>query len=140
MHKQNFKILLVDDSVEWINTHITYIKTFFEEEMFLIEIATSAKDAFNLVVKSGHDPYDIIITDLEMEKIFDETYAGCWLVKNLINRKECQNTKFIIISGSYNICDIANNFNVSYIAKNSLVNNPYLLKYKIMELINIEEA
>lgn len=137
---QKFKILVVDDSVEWLKSHIELIYQFFGEDLFEVNTAISAHKAFNRIFEKPDYKYDLIITDLEMEKIFGEEYAGNWLINNLINREECKDTRFLIISGSYNIRDIAEKFKVSHIPKSFLIDNPLLLKYKICELLNMTDT
>ena len=129
------KILIVDDSPEWLRHHISLIKRLFGEDFFEINTAASGKQRFNKVLQEKD--YNLVITDLEMEKIFDESYAGVWLVKNLLNRKETENTKFLIISGAYNVWNMANSLKVDHIEKSSLLDNPLILKYKIEELLKL---
>ncbi|EKE03788.1 MAG: hypothetical protein ACD_20C00150G0001 [uncultured bacterium] len=127
------KILIVDDTPEWLKHHLSLIDQMFKEDVFEIHTATSGRQGFNKVLQEKN--YDIVITDLEMEKVFDEDYAGVWLVRNLLNRDETKNTKFLIISGAYSIQDIADNLKVDCIAKSLLLDNPLILKYKIEELL-----
>ena len=134
-----YKLLVVDDSAEWLKSHLNMIKQLFSADMFEIDTAASGKTAFSKVLENRDNPYNIVITDLEMELVFDD-YAGSWLIKNLINREECKSTKFLIISGAYSIKSIAESYNVEFIPKDMLLNNPMLLKFKILEMLKIEEA
>ena len=135
---KKYKILMVDDSVDWLKSHKNTLVSDFGEDFFDMDFATSGKDGFNKVLQKKS--YDLVLVDLEMESIYDEPYAGSWMVKNLLSREEAKNTKFIIISGAYNIRDIAEILKVSHIAKSSLVSNPLMLKYKIMDILNLEIA
>ena len=131
------KILIVDDSIEWLKFHIQTIYKAFGDDLFEINTSLSARDAFEKAIK---DPYDLIITDLEMERMFDEDYAGCWLVKNLSGRKSLSKTRIMIVSSAHNISDIACEFQIDYIPKGDLIHNPLLLKYKVEELFNINSS
>lgn len=133
--KEKYKILIVDDSPEWLKNHINILAEFYGEDFFRINTATSGRQGFNQFLQEKD--FDLVITDLEMEKIFDEPYAGSWLVKNLISREESKSTKFLIISGAYNIWDVANKLKVEHIPKSSLISNPAILKYKIDEILDI---
>jgi len=123
------KILIVDDSMEWVKFHINLLNQFFEKGSAEIYFEMSAKSGFNRVLKEAKSPYDIIISDLEMEKMQDDSYAGSWFVRNILARKECCSSKIIIISGSYDISDIAKGFNVDFIPKDVILNNPQALLY-----------
>ena len=132
---KKYKILLVDDSSDWLKAHSKMLDELYTKELFDIHTATSGKQGFLKVLQE--QDFNLVITDLEMEKLFDEPYAGSWLVKNLISREEFKNTKFLIISGAYNIWDVANSLKVQHIAKSSLIDNPMTLMYKINELLNL---
>jgi len=125
------KILLVDDSLEWLKFHLQAFSQLFQDDSFEISTAMSAREGFNKAV-SVENSFDLIITDLEMEDVFGDVYAGEWLLSNLISKKTLS-ARYLIISGSYNISDIANKFNVNFIPKNALINNPLLLKYAVEE-------
>ena len=135
--QRKYKILLVDDMPEWLNSHSNMLELLFGEDFFEIEYAISAKNAFSKVISNTEAPYDLIIADLEMENIADESYAGAWLVKNLQNKEICKNTGFLIISGSYDIEKVAGELKISYIPKDSILINPLSLEYKVNELLNI---
>jgi DNA-binding NtrC family response regulator len=132
---KKIKILIVDDAPEWIYTHKNIIDKVFEGNTFMINTASSARDGFNKIIQEKD--YNLVITDLEMEKDLGERYAGEWLIKNLTNRDEIKNTKFLIISGAYNIVDIAFSLKVDYIAKSTLISNPIILKYKLNDMLNL---
>lgn len=134
------KILIVDDSTEWLKFHLQTIRDAFGADFFGIKTSLNARDAFAKAVENPENPYDLIITDLEMERMFDEDYAGCWLVRNLSCRESLLTTKIIIISSAHNISDIASGFKVDFIPKGDLIHNPLLLKYKIQELLEINSS
>ena len=137
---KKYRILLIDDGIEWLKSHQNMLAQLFPEGFFEIDTARSAVKGFEKALVNLANPYDFITVDLEMERISDESYAGVWLIKNLINRAEYKNTKFIIISGAYNIVDVAEKYGTSYIAKSSLIQTPMTLKYKIIELLNLTKS
>jgi len=129
------RILVAEDNIEWTNFYKDMFRNLFDGENIHTDYASSAKEGFNAVIKNN--PYDLVISDLEMEQVFDEPYAGMWLVKNLKNNEKCKNTRFIIISAAYNAADIAKSLNSDYILKCFLLNNKELLRYKIKELFTV---
>ena len=135
MSKNKIKILIVDDSPEWIKFHINLLNMLLDKDSFEINYEMSARAGFNNVIKDGETRYDLIISDLEMEEILEESYAGSWFVRNIINRKECKNSKILIISGSYDIDKVAKEFNVDFIPKYILSNNPEIMGYKLEEIL-----
>lgn len=135
MNKNKIKILIVEDSPEWIKFHITLINEILEQNSFEIEFEMSAKSGFNKVIKKSEAGYDLIISDLEMETILEEDYAGSWLIRNIIKREECKNSKILIISGSHDIEEVAKRFNVDFIPKYALSNNPVIMSYKLEEIL-----
>lgn len=126
-------ILIVDDSQEWINSHLSMLVQLYPDMKQEPDIAMSAREGLTKVVASNKT-YDIIISDMEMETVFEECYAGEWLIKRLKQCSECKNSKIIVVSGAYDIEDIAKRLDVDYIPKSSLLSNPLLFKYKIDEL------
>ncbi len=130
---KNYRILIVDDICDWLNYHAGLIKTFYGFDTLEIVCASSGKSAFEKIMASDQ-PFDLVITDLEMESIPNENYAGAWLVKNIKARKE-KVKNILIISGSYDIKEVADSFDVDFIPKDLLISNQLLLKYKTDELL-----
>jgi CheY-like chemotaxis protein len=126
------KILIVEDNAEWVNIHKKLLGEFFVGNLPEIDVCNNAKDGF---IKALSDSYEFIITDLEMERILGEDYAGAWFLKNIIIREQFKDTHFLIISGAYNIMDVAEKYKVDYIPKSSLINNPLVFKYKLEALL-----
>lgn len=134
MNKNNIKILIVEDSPEWIKFHINLLNEILEQDSFEIDFEMSARAGFNKVIKKSETRYDLIISDLEMEEILGENYAGSWLVRNILKRDECKNSKILIVSGSHDIKEVAKGFNVDFIPKYALSNNPEIMSYKLEEI------
>lgn len=110
------KILIVDDSSKWVSYHKEVIEEIFANEV-TIDVAYSAKQALEKITASIDEPYDIILTDMQMEPDFIPLYAGEWFIKQVQFFNEYKNTKIIIISATSNIKQIAEKYGVDYIPK-----------------------
>ena len=128
------KILIVDDSASWIVFHEHLIRELYGK-FFDISVANSAMSAIEIIRKSEKIPFDLIITDLQMEDAFDGMFAGEWLVEQIKLLKYCSRTKIIMISAVYNIEMIAKRQNVECISKNMLISNKLLLKFMFEKLM-----
>ena len=110
------KVLIVDDSSKWVSNHKEVIEEIFANEV-TIDVAYSAKQALEKITASIDEPYDIILTDMQMEPDFIPLYAGEWFIKQVQFFNEYKNTKIIIISATSNIKQIAEKYGVDYIPK-----------------------
>ncbi len=110
------KVLIVDDSSKWVSYHKEVIEEIFANEV-TIDVAYSAKQALEKITASIDEPYDIILTDMQMEPDFIPLYAGEWFIKQVQFFNEYKNTKIIIISATSNIKQIAEKYGVDYIPK-----------------------
>ena len=124
------KVLIVDDTLSWLKFNQNLIETYFPK-MFDITTVQTAWEARMSAVDNLEMPYDIVITDLQMENFGDDTLAGEWLINQLKNFKEYKNTKFLIISGMPIIKHIAERNNVAFISKPRLVSNNNALRMVI---------
>lgn len=109
------RLLVVDDSPGWVRHHVFNIKNIIKD----IEILTafSAKDADLILTGNIDNPFDFILTDLQMETDFLPLNAGEWLIKQAQFYPEYKKTKIIIISASPVIDKIAQKYNVDFIPK-----------------------
>ena len=78
------RVLAVDDSPAWRAFHKRNIEEIFieleiAEEDYKLDIAESARQGYDLVMQNNDTPYDVIITDLQMESDFEPLLAGEWL-------------------------------------------------------------
>lgn len=130
-------ILIVDDSFSWQSFHKKIIEEIFLEKGFndfTIDLASSAKEGYDFILQNSKNPYDFIISDLQMENDYDPKYAGEWFIEQIKTFSSFFNTKIIISSGCYNIKQIAENLGTFYIPKRTAVND--FNKYKEF-LINL---
>lgn len=116
------KILIVDDIEGWINYHKNILTNLFpDSENFE---AKSAKEAYDLLLEHNDFPFDLILTDMQMEEDFEPKYAGEWFLEQIKSLKNYSKTKVVIISATYNIEQIAKIHNVNYIRKQTARNFP----------------
>lgn len=112
------KILITDDSENWIKYHAFALEELFNGEVKLIK-AESAKEGVEKLIYNLKEPFDIILTDMQMEPDYLPTLAGEWFIQQIRTFKEYDNTKIVIISATSSIKDIAKKYNVEYIPKYS---------------------
>ena len=109
------KILIVDDVKGWRDYHSRIVSEMFAD--IEIYIAESAREGYDKLVENNETPFDIIITDMQMEMDFEPKYAGEWFIEQIKSFKNYTNTRIVIISAAYNIPVIAQNYGVEYIRK-----------------------
>ena len=109
------KILIVDDSSKWVEFHKSAVEEIFDKVK--VDTANSAKQGVERITASIDEPYDYILTDMQMEPDFIPLYAGEWFIKQVKFFNEYKNTKIIIISATSNIKQIADKYGVDYIPK-----------------------
>ena len=121
------KILIVDDVKGWRDYH-----SYIMNELFLnaeIQTAESAREGFDKLLENNESPFDIIITDMQMESDFEPKYAGEWFIEQIKTFKNYKNTRIVIISAAYNIPTIAENYGVNYIRKGTARSFPDAYKF-----------
>jgi len=109
------KILVVDDVEGWRNHHSAILKSMFPE--CVIHTAESAREGYEKVFENNLQPYNIILTDLQMESDFEPMYAGEWLVERIKEMRNYYRTQIVIISATYNIRLVAERLGVDFIPK-----------------------
>lgn len=110
------KVLIVDDSKKWVLYHESAVRELFNNEVE-IDTAFSAKDGVDKLTLSIDEPYDFILTDMQMEPDFIPLYAGEWFIRQIKIFDEYKNAKIIIISAAGNIVQIAGKYGVDCIPK-----------------------
>lgn len=121
------RILIVDDVEGWRNYHSQIVRTLFNDDCEIIT-ADSAGAGYDKLLENNNNPFDIILTDLQMESDFEPKYAGEWFVEQIKAFKSYYRTKIVIISATYNINIIADNLGVSYIRKSTARSFPDIYK------------
>lgn len=131
------KVLIVDDSYSWQEFHKNALEEIFIElniTNFKIDTASWAREGYDFIMQNEKSPYDLIISDLQMENDFSPQYAGEWLVSKIPTFKSYLNTQVVISSGAYNIKQIAENLGVHYIPKRIAVSDINQYKEEIIRL------
>jgi CheY-like chemotaxis protein len=121
------KILIVDDVKGWRDYHSYIMNELFENAE--IQTAESARDGYDKLLENNESPFDIIITDMQMESDFEPKYAGEWFIEQIKTFKNYKNTRIVIISAAYNIPAIAENYGVDYIRKGTARSFPDAYKF-----------
>ena len=101
------RVLIVDDSPKWVEYHKEAISL---QGNFETDTAYSAKSGLSKVEINIDNPYDIILTDMQMESDFLPLYAGEWFIEQIKTFKEYKNTKIIIISATSDIKRVAEKY------------------------------
>lgn len=128
------KILIVDDSPSWIAFHKNLISELYPG-YFDIVTAESARQALSIVSFSSAEPFDLIISDLQMEDDYEPKLAGEWLVESIKALPAYFRSHIVLISGMYNLEKIATSLNVECISKNILVRNKLVMKFLFEKLM-----
>ena len=134
------KILAVDDSPAWRAFHKNNLEEIFielgiNETDYKIDIAESGREGYDFVMQNNDSPYDLIITDLQMEDDFTPQLAGEWFAEQVKTFKNYFNTKIILCSGMFNIRHVAENLNVDFIPKRVAVSDINEYKDVIIEYL-----
>ena len=116
------KILIVDDVKGWRDYHAQVLSELFPKSEIIT--AESAKEGYNSLLQNNDSPFDIIISDLQMEDDFEPKYAGEWFVEQIKTFKTQNNAKIVIISAAYNVKHIAETLGVMSIPKPTAYNFP----------------
>ena len=121
------KILIVDDVKGWRDYHSYIMNELFENAN--IQTAESARDGYDKLMENNDVPFDIILTDMQMENDFEPKYAGEWFIEQIKTFKNYSKTRIVIISAAYNIPMIAENYGVDYIRKSTARSFPDAYKF-----------
>lgn len=134
------KILVADDSLSWCNFHKINLEELFIEldiNDYKTDIVMSGEAGYNKAVENSDTPYDLIISDLQMEENYSPKYAGEWFIEQVKTLKNYYNTKYIICSGCGNIKQIAENLNTDYIPKYLAITNVEDYKNLVKENLGV---
>lgn len=110
------RFLIVDDQAGWRNHNSNAVYHIIGDEAY-IEKASSAQEGYSKLLESKNNPYDYLLTDMQMESDYAPLMAGEWLIEQVQNLSFSYKTKIIIISASPMIRYIAERYGVDYISK-----------------------
>lgn len=114
------RVLIVDDQQGWINFNTQAVYEVLGNDTE-IDTASSAQEAYGLLLEHFSTPYDCILTDMQMEDDYAPKMAGEWLVEQIKPLAPYVGAKIIIISASPSAKIIAENLGVEYIPKSVAV-------------------
>ena len=112
------KVLVVDDMSGWRDYNTNAVYEILGDSV-TIDDTSSAQEGYSKVIQNTSKPYDIIITDLQMEEDYAPKYAGEWLIEQIKTLPQYYRVKIIIISATYNIRKIAEILGVDCIPKST---------------------
>lgn len=117
------KILIVDDVPGWVRFHTNNIE-YLNLPDVEIDSAYSAKEGRAKIEANIDNPYNVILTDLQMESDFLPKSAGEWFIEQIKTySKYYKNTKIVIISASPAIERIAKRLETDYVSKTKIRNS-----------------
>lgn len=128
------RILIVDDSRGWLDYHKSNLSRMYGDEIELVT-ASSAREGYDVVYSNLKPPFDLIISDLQMEWDFEPKHAGEWFIEQVKLLNEYKNVPIIIMSASYNVRSVANRLEVNCLPKATAANDLAAYKLAIDELI-----
>lgn len=134
MTKQQKRILIVDDSRGWLDYHKSALQEIYGEKVS-IQSAICGREGYNVVYNNLQEPFDLIISDMQMELDFEPKHSGEWFIEQVQKLKEYKNTSIIIISAAYNIKSIAQKLGVNCLAKTIAARDLTSYKFAIDELL-----
>ncbi len=132
------KVLILDDSYSWQEFHKNNVEEIFIEldiQNYQIDTVSWAREGYDSIMQNIDNPYQLIISDLQMEDDFRPQLAGEWFVEQVKTFKQYLNSKIILCSASYNIKQIAENLGVNFIPKRIAVTDTNSYKNSIIELL-----
>ena len=115
------KILIVDDVKGWRDFNSNIANLLFGEDIVL-DTAESAQQGYEKILENNNEPYDIVITDMQMEDDFAPKHAGEWLVEQIKMLSKYYKTKIVIVSASSNIRQVAESLGIDCIPKSTAIN------------------
>lgn len=128
------KVLVVDDSTGWLSFHKNALEEIYGQEID-VDCSISARNGYDMVYNNMAEPYDLIISDLQMESDFAPQLAGEWFVEQVKLLSAYRKTAIIIMSGSINIDMVANSLNVAYLRKSTAARDLNSYKLALDEIL-----
>ena len=115
------KVLIVDDVKGWRDFNSNIANLLFGEDIVL-DTAESAQQGYEKILENNNEPYDVVITDMQMENDFAPKYAGEWLVEQIKMLSKYYKTKIVMVSASSNIKQVAESLGIDCIPKSTAIN------------------
>ena len=116
------KILIADDQQGWRNFNTQAVYDILGKDIEVVT-AASAQEGYSLLLENNSSPFDIILTDMQMEDDYAPRMAGEWLIEQAKNLPAYLNTKIVIISASMQSKYIAEHYGVDYLPKSTAIHS-----------------
>lgn len=113
----------------WVVYHKNALIKLFPNAEFVT--ANSAREGYDKLIENNDSPFDIILTDLQMESDFEPLYAGEWFLEQIKTFPAYKKSRIVIVSASYNIEFIADKYSVDFIRKNTAAE--FLIAYDFLK-------
>ena len=126
------KFLIVDDQEGWRNFNSNAVMEIFGNDA-VVDFANCAQDGYTKLLNNFAEPYDCILTDMQMEEDYAPKMAGEWLIEQIKSIAPYFKSKVVIISASPKIKSVAENYNVDYIPKNLAITSLEVYKYTLLK-------
>lgn len=110
------KFLIVDDQAGWRNFNSGAIYEILGKDI-ITDTASSAAEGYSKYLENLNNPYEYLITDMQMESDYEPKMAGEWLIEQIQSLTCSYKTKIIIVSAAPMIKHIAEKYKVDYISK-----------------------
>ena len=126
------KFLIVDDQEGWRNFNSNAVMEIFGNDA-VVDFANCAQDGYTKLLNNFAEPYDCILTDMQMEEDYAPKMAGEWLIEQIKSISPYFKSKVVIISASPKIKSVAENYNVDYIPKNLAITSLEVYKDTLLK-------
>lgn len=130
------KILVTEDSIGWQRFHVDMLHQIYGDDV-QVDVASCAREGYDVAYNNLSKPYDLIITDLQMESDFEPQYAGEWFIEQIQLLNQYSRTPIIIMSACYNIRTIADVMGVHALPKAQAARDLNAYKLALLELLPI---
>ena len=84
-----------------------------------LDTASSGQEGYAKILENIKEPYDIILTDMQMETDYEPKMAGDWLIEQIQALPAYYRAKIVIISASSGVRKIAESYGVFCIPKSA---------------------
>ena len=132
MNMKKVRVLVAEDTIGWQKMNSSMLRNYEKVDIDFV-IVDCARDALQFAWENIEKPFDMIITDLQMENDFSPKFAGEWFIEELRLLSSYKSKPIIIVSATYNIEFVAQSLGVDFLSKKSLVNNPDVYYLKLDE-------
>ena len=110
------KVLIVDDQASWRKFNTDAVQNILGTDT-VIDTASSAREGYSKLLENNKEPYDYILTDLQMESDYLPKTAGEWLIEQIQMMVSYYKSIIVVVSASPIIRNVAETYKVFCISK-----------------------